>query len=275
MSNGSDSDEPLDPFLRFDLLRTRATRGDLALPADVRHALRRAPLLRLTPPRGRAEASSSAAAEETAPAALLSDIAIQLVNPSGHAIAGEPFRITLSDGREESGKLDARGLARFGSLPRGSCKISFPELHKNPRRGNAPAAPGARRPTAKPASGKRGAATPGATDPARGAAPAAGAAADAAADAGFDLTVVDATDRPLAGARVRVSQAGREIQVGTLDPRGMLRVKGHDASLPCEVSVLDHPGGCVAVQGGYEEDGPDGVLPDYDPGEAGTREEGC
>lgn len=269
MSNGSDRDEPLDPFLRFDLLRTRASRGPASVPAAAQDALRRARLLRLTAPRSRAE-RTPAAEEEAAPATMLSEIGVQLVDAGGRPIRDEPYRITLSDGREESGKLDARGLARFEGIPRGICKIVFPELHKNPRR----------RAGASPAASPRGAAArprpagseSGASAAAAGEAPAAGAAASRE---GFDLTVVDAADRPLAGARVRVSQNGRELVVGTLDASGKMRVEGHDPSTPCDVEVLEHAGGCVAVEGGHEDGALDGVLPEYHPGEAGSREEGC
>jgi hypothetical protein len=137
VSNGSDSDEPLDPFLRFDLARRRALRGPASVAPAVQDALRQARLVRLPPPRSRGTRPEEAPAEDTTPAALPSDIGIQLVDASGRPIAGEPYRITLTDGREESGKLDARGLVRFDGIPRGNCKVVFPELHKNPRRRSA------------------------------------------------------------------------------------------------------------------------------------------
>lgn len=106
-------DEPLDPFEKFEL------RGA--------HALRTR-LIRLAPPRVRARAPAGETPAEAATAPAVSWFGVQLVDASGRPRAGEKYKVTLTDGRELEGKLDARGIARFDDIPRGKCRIAFPEL---------------------------------------------------------------------------------------------------------------------------------------------------
>ena len=54
-------------------------------------------------------------------------IAIALVTPEGEPVAGEPYVVTLADGKEIHGKLDNLGKVRIEGVDPGSCKVSFPE----------------------------------------------------------------------------------------------------------------------------------------------------
>jgi hypothetical protein len=44
---------------------------------------------------------------------------------------GEPFVVTLPNGQEVRGVLDAKGAARIEGIDPGTCKVSFPERDKD------------------------------------------------------------------------------------------------------------------------------------------------
>jgi len=57
---------------------------------------------------------------------------IELKDESGKPVAGEPFQVTLPDGKTiEEGTLDEKGFARIGNIDPGTCKITFPRLDKD------------------------------------------------------------------------------------------------------------------------------------------------
>lgn len=56
-------------------------------------------------------------------------IEIELLDPSGAPIAGEPYLIELTDGSVARGILDSYGKARVDGIDPGSCKVSFPRRH--------------------------------------------------------------------------------------------------------------------------------------------------
>jgi type VI secretion system secreted protein VgrG len=59
-------------------------------------------------------------------------IEIELVDEANHPIPGEPYRITLPDGTTlASGTLDEKGWARVDGIDPGTCKVTFPRLHKD------------------------------------------------------------------------------------------------------------------------------------------------
>lgn len=43
-------------------------------------------------------------------------------------VAGQAYRLTLSDGKIVEGKLDAAGVARHDKIPHGQCKVEFPGI---------------------------------------------------------------------------------------------------------------------------------------------------
>ncbi len=56
-------------------------------------------------------------------------ISIELVDEARQPVVGEPYRITLPDGRAIGGALDGKGQARINGLEEpGYCRISFPKL---------------------------------------------------------------------------------------------------------------------------------------------------
>ena len=56
-------------------------------------------------------------------------IEIELLDPSGEPVPGEPYVIELPDGTVSSGILDSRGMARVDGIDPGTCKVSFPRRH--------------------------------------------------------------------------------------------------------------------------------------------------
>lgn len=52
----------------------------------------------------------------------------QLLNDREQPIANEKFMLTLPDGRIINGMLDDTGRVHLPNVPRGTCKINFPEL---------------------------------------------------------------------------------------------------------------------------------------------------
>lgn len=58
-------------------------------------------------------------------------VEIELKTDQGDPVAGEPYQITLPDGRVASGTLDDKGLARIDGLPdAGECQVTFPKRDK-------------------------------------------------------------------------------------------------------------------------------------------------
>jgi type VI secretion system secreted protein VgrG len=59
-------------------------------------------------------------------------IEIELVDDAGGAIPGELYRVTLPDGSTVAeGTLDEKGRARVDNIDPGTCKVTFPRLHKD------------------------------------------------------------------------------------------------------------------------------------------------
>ncbi len=58
-------------------------------------------------------------------------IEIVLVDDDDRPVAGERFKITLSDGSVAEGTLDDKGFARVAGMEPGTCKVTFPELDKS------------------------------------------------------------------------------------------------------------------------------------------------
>jgi len=61
----------------------------------------------------------------------LSWIEIELVDEEDEPIPGEKYKITLSDDSVIEGTLDGDGFARHDDIPKGTCKVTFPELDKD------------------------------------------------------------------------------------------------------------------------------------------------
>jgi type VI secretion system secreted protein VgrG len=58
-------------------------------------------------------------------------IEIQLVDENDQPVAGERYRITLSDGTTvDQGRTDSNGMAKITGIDPGTCKITFPDLDK-------------------------------------------------------------------------------------------------------------------------------------------------
>jgi type VI secretion system secreted protein VgrG len=56
-------------------------------------------------------------------------IEIELVDEDGDPVAGERYRVTLTDGKTlAEGSLDEHGRARVENIDPGNCKITFPNL---------------------------------------------------------------------------------------------------------------------------------------------------
>jgi type VI secretion system secreted protein VgrG len=59
-------------------------------------------------------------------------IEIELVDDAGMPVPGEQYRITLPDGSTlAEGTLNEKGCARIDGIDPGSCKVTFPKLHKD------------------------------------------------------------------------------------------------------------------------------------------------
>ncbi len=61
----------------------------------------------------------------------LSWIEIEMVDEENEPVTGKSYKITLSDNSVIEGTLDGNGFARHDGIPKGTCKVSFPELDKN------------------------------------------------------------------------------------------------------------------------------------------------
>jgi uncharacterized protein (DUF2345 family) len=58
-------------------------------------------------------------------------LAIELADEGDQPLVGEPFVVTLPNGQEVRGVLDAKGAARIEGIDPGTCKVSFPERDKD------------------------------------------------------------------------------------------------------------------------------------------------
>jgi hypothetical protein len=61
----------------------------------------------------------------------LSWIEIELVDNENNPVPGESYKVELPDGSVAEGTLDAKGFARLDGIPKGNCKVTFPDLDKN------------------------------------------------------------------------------------------------------------------------------------------------
>jgi type VI secretion system secreted protein VgrG len=57
-------------------------------------------------------------------------IEIELKDETGEPVAGEFYRVTVTDGSVCEGTLDEKGFARIDGIDPGSCEITFPRLDK-------------------------------------------------------------------------------------------------------------------------------------------------
>src|SRR5579871_1871366 len=57
-------------------------------------------------------------------------IEIALVDDDGNPVPGQAYQLTLPTGKVLKGNLDSRGLARVDGIDPGTCKVTFPDLHK-------------------------------------------------------------------------------------------------------------------------------------------------
>jgi hypothetical protein len=79
----------------------------------------------------------SAPAREAGPPVIIVDrekpswLAFDLVDDDGKPMAGEPFTVTLPNGQQVHGKLDAKGAVRIEGIDPGTCKVSFEERDKD------------------------------------------------------------------------------------------------------------------------------------------------
>src|SRR5687767_6564954 len=55
-------------------------------------------------------------------------IEIEMVDEANQPVAGEKYKIELSDGSASEGTLGSDGKARLDGIEPGSCKVSFPDL---------------------------------------------------------------------------------------------------------------------------------------------------
>jgi hypothetical protein len=82
---------------------------------------------KVTLPPVKAEPEQPGSSEEK----KLSWIEIELVDEENKPVPGEPYKITTSDNKVESGTLDNKGFARVEGIEPGTCKVTFPKLDKD------------------------------------------------------------------------------------------------------------------------------------------------
>jgi hypothetical protein len=91
-------------------------------------------LLRRMPARAATAASSAATITPSQLRKMLVKedhwIEIEMVDDAGKPVADVAYVITTPDGREETGRTDAEGVARVTDIAAGQCKVRFPELDK-------------------------------------------------------------------------------------------------------------------------------------------------
>lgn len=136
-------------------------------------------------------------------------IEVQLLGEDDKPIAGERYRIQVTDGSLREGRLDAQGLVHIGDLDPGTCTVWFPDLDElafgqveaEARAGSEPRA-------ASRSKEKR---------------------------TWIEIELVDEEDKPIPGERYRIKLPDGSLREGTLDAGGLARVQG---ILPgtCQVS---------------------------------------
>jgi hypothetical protein len=119
-------------------------------------------------------------------------VGIQLVDRLCRPVAGEPYRITLPDGRVVEGKTDGNGAAGADDFDPGSCRIAFPELDSEAWRSecDCPKKQVGAEPTF------------------------------------IEFVLVDAANQPAAGERFRIKHPDGTIHEGLLGPNGSVRYDG-------------------------------------------------
>lgn len=60
----------------------------------------------------------------------LSWIEIELVDEEDEPVPGERYKVILSDKTVAEGTLDEKGFARIDGIPKGDCKVTFPDIDK-------------------------------------------------------------------------------------------------------------------------------------------------
>ncbi|MGB2806549.1 MAG: hypothetical protein WBC22_02325 [Sedimentisphaerales bacterium] len=60
----------------------------------------------------------------------LSWIEIELVDEEGEPVPGEKYKVIMSDKTVAEGTLDEKGFARIDGIPKGDCKVIFPNIDK-------------------------------------------------------------------------------------------------------------------------------------------------
>lgn len=58
----------------------------------------------------------------------LSWIEIELLDALGNPVAGETYRVKLSNGTVAEGTLDEKGFARLDPIESGNCEVTFPNM---------------------------------------------------------------------------------------------------------------------------------------------------
>ena len=58
-------------------------------------------------------------------------IEVTLEDEDGNPMAGEHYRITMSDDTVADGTLDPDGFVRLDGIPKGDCKVTFPRLDED------------------------------------------------------------------------------------------------------------------------------------------------
>ncbi|MEP7126501.1 MAG: hypothetical protein ABJE95_36555 [Byssovorax sp.] len=107
----------------------------LSLRPLLRRAFERQDLVVLAPRRRNAQLPGQAAPiqppslpQQPPPPTLKTFIEIVLLDEDDVPVAGEPFQITLPDGRVQTGTLDRAGFARVDGIDPGVCDVQFPRI---------------------------------------------------------------------------------------------------------------------------------------------------
>ncbi len=107
---------------------------DAEVSRDVRAALARGVIVALWRERRFGAAASGPRVggyvPEFTPDERLTWIEIELYDTADRPVTGQRYRITLPDGSTREGRLDGRGFARIDGIDPGTCRVTFPDLHK-------------------------------------------------------------------------------------------------------------------------------------------------